>query len=208
MHGLGWVGGEEMHRCRTSHAHGFAMLEALVAVLVLAIGVLGVVGLLLTSQRFSQQSSFDTVAMHLASDLADKMRANLPASQTANPANNPYLFDTATMGVNPIPPQNFYSTPCTDVVTVCAPLLARFDVDEWVRRARLALPGARAVVCRDDISWQAAGFNPWACAPAGGAGTAPIVIKLGWVERRLAGQARADVTDVATRPQLVIVALP
>lgn len=197
-----------MHRGRVLHGHGFAMLEALVSVLVLAIGVLGIVGLLLTSHRFSQQSSYDTVAMHLATELADKMRANLPASQTANPANNPYLFDTASMGPNPAPAQNFYTTPCTDIVTVCAPLLARFDVDEWVRRARLSLPGARAVVCRDDISWQANGFNPWACNAGAGPGTAPIVIKVGWVERQLAGQTRADVTDVATRPQLVIVALP
>lgn len=203
----GLVGGA-MHRCRVSRAHGFAMLEALVSVLVLTIGVLGIAGLLLTSYRFSQQSSYDTVAMHLATELADKMRANLPASQTPNPANNPYLFDTAAMGANPVPVQNFYTTPCSDVTTVCAPLLARFDVDEWVRRARLSLPGARAVVCRDDVSWQAAGYSPWGCNPAAGAGTAPIVIKLGWVERPLLGQTRADVTDVATRPQLVIVALP
>jgi type IV pilus assembly protein PilV len=53
------------------------MLEALVAIVVLAFGVLGVANLLIKSFRFAQQSSYDVVALQLANDMADRMRANL-----------------------------------------------------------------------------------------------------------------------------------
>ena len=58
-------------RCRG--AAGFTMLEALVAIVVLAFGVLGVANLLIKSFRFAQQSSYDVVALQLANDMADRI---------------------------------------------------------------------------------------------------------------------------------------
>src|SRR3954468_11288154 len=60
---------------KLNHA-GFSLIEVLVSVLVLAIGVIGAAGMQLTALRTSQQSAFQTAALELAADMADKMRAN------------------------------------------------------------------------------------------------------------------------------------
>ncbi len=91
-------GGQNGQRCRG--AAGFAMLEALVAIVVLAVGVLGVASLLLNSSRFTQQASYDTTAMQLATEMAERMRANPAVSQTGAAVEaitqNRYFIDTAT----------------------------------------------------------------------------------------------------------------
>jgi type IV pilus assembly protein PilV len=61
---------------------GFTLIEVLVSVLVLSIGLLGLASLQATSLRFNNDSSVQTQAAYLASDMADRMRANV--SQAAN----------------------------------------------------------------------------------------------------------------------------
>tara|TARA_R110002095_G_scaffold45864_7_gene41099 strand:- start:1327 stop:1827 length:501 start_codon:yes stop_codon:yes gene_type:complete len=53
------------------------MVEVLVAVLVLAIGLLGIAGLQITSIKANHTANTHTQATQLAYDLADRMRANL-----------------------------------------------------------------------------------------------------------------------------------
>jgi len=55
---------------------GFSMLEVLVAILVLAIGLLGMAGLTATSMRNSHGAYHRNQAVWLAYDVADRMRAN------------------------------------------------------------------------------------------------------------------------------------
>ncbi|MCU0809887.1 MAG: type IV pilus modification protein PilV [Thiobacillaceae bacterium] len=55
---------------------GFSMLEVLVAILVLAIGLLGMAGLTATSMRNSHGAYHRSQAVWLAYDAADRMRAN------------------------------------------------------------------------------------------------------------------------------------
>lgn len=79
---------------------GFTLLEVLVAVLVLAIGLLGLAGLMTASVRNNQSAYQRTQATWLAYDIVDRMRINRavalaggyntafgsPATCTANPA--------------------------------------------------------------------------------------------------------------------------
>ncbi|WP_043422023.1 type IV pilus modification protein PilV [Cupriavidus basilensis] len=198
---------------------GFTMLEALVAIVVLAIGVLGVANLLIKSFRFSQQASYDTLALQLASDMADRMRAN-NAQMLAS--NSGYFFDTST-GAPAVPTgANFFTTPCASGSTVCAANMVTFDLAEWTRRVQTALPGGRAVICRDSSIYSNAAGYTWACnATAGGTGQAsdsPIVIKMGWVSRFTdkpgvdvaTGTAMPDTqaANGSATPQIVIVANP
>ncbi|WP_439683228.1 Type IV pilus assembly protein PilV [Cupriavidus oxalaticus] len=196
-------------------AAGFAMLEALVAIVVLAVGVLGVASLLLNSSRFTQQASYDTTAMQLATEMAERMRANPAVSQTGAAAEavtpNRYFIDTATGQRPAVTAANSpYAVACAAASAVCARQLADFDVAEFWDRVTGALPGGRAVVCRDMVAYdQATGFS-WACTPSttGRLDDAPVVIKIGWISR-LSGRtvaAQTDLADMATRPQLVIVA--
>jgi type IV pilus assembly protein PilV len=69
---------------------GFTMVEAMVALVVLAVGMLGIAGLYVTTLRSGGGAIYRMQAVNLASDLADRIRAN----RTANlaylnaPANN------------------------------------------------------------------------------------------------------------------------
>lgn len=55
---------------------GFTMVEALVALVVLSIGLLGIAALYLDSLRAGRDALLRTQALNLASDLADRVRAN------------------------------------------------------------------------------------------------------------------------------------
>ena len=55
---------------------GFTLVEVLVAMLVLAIGLLGLAGLMSSSMRNNLSASHRTQATWLANDIIDRMRAN------------------------------------------------------------------------------------------------------------------------------------
>ncbi|EZQ16028.1 type IV pilus modification protein PilV [Pseudomonas sp. G11-1] len=55
---------------------GVSLLEVLVAVLVLAIGVLGAVSLQINALRYNASAAYNTQASFLAYDMLDRMRAN------------------------------------------------------------------------------------------------------------------------------------
>lgn len=169
-------------------ARGFTLIEVLVALFVLAIGVVGAGAAQLTAQRTRQQAALGSEAALLAGALAARMQANLPVAALPD-ASNPYLafeHDAASSS----PPAGGASCFGADA---CDPLaLAAFDLDE----VRLALherfPGARMAVCRDDAPWDGAVRRyRWACSGTDGA---PAVIKIGW---HGAGDAPAHVLMVA-----------
>lgn len=59
---------------------GFTLVEILVAVVVLAIGLLGLAGLQATSLRFNNSAYHRSQATNLAYDMADRMRVNRQAA--------------------------------------------------------------------------------------------------------------------------------
>jgi type IV pilus assembly protein PilV len=68
------------NKYRPGKASGFTFVEALVALIVLSIGLLGVAALQLTSLRSNHSSSLRSQATLLASDMVDRMRANRTAA--------------------------------------------------------------------------------------------------------------------------------
>ncbi len=60
-----------LHRAR-----GFTLVEALVALVVLSIGMLGIAALYVESLRAGRTALVRTTAVNLASDMADRIRAN------------------------------------------------------------------------------------------------------------------------------------
>ena len=63
-------------RRRPRRADGFSMIELLVAVFVMAVGVLGVVGLQLLSLQNNRNALLRAEAARLAYDMMDRIRAN------------------------------------------------------------------------------------------------------------------------------------
>lgn len=62
--------------CGARGQRGFSLVEALIALIVLAIGLLGIAGLYVETLRASRSALFRTQAVTLAADLADRIRAN------------------------------------------------------------------------------------------------------------------------------------
>ena len=55
---------------------GFSLIEVLVAMLIVAVGILGVAGLQITSLRMNQSAMFRSDALQMGNDMVDRMRAN------------------------------------------------------------------------------------------------------------------------------------
>ena len=67
--------------CNRGHSRGFTLVEAMVALIVLSIGLLGIAALYIETLRAGRTSLYRTEAVNLATDLADRMRANrIPAN--------------------------------------------------------------------------------------------------------------------------------
>ncbi|MEC5163031.1 MULTISPECIES: type IV pilus modification protein PilV [unclassified Janthinobacterium] len=154
---------------------GFTMIEVLVAVLVLALGVVGGSAMQLSALRTRHQSALLSNALQLGAGMTERMRANAVLMRQPD-AENPYLnlrYDVLAEGA-PAAPAHwcFAAQPCSGAQ------LAAADIYELKRQIRLALPGGRLVICRDARRWNAAREGAsWDCDGAAGA---PVVIKLGW----------------------------
>jgi type IV pilus assembly protein PilV len=156
---------------------GFTLIEVLISVFVLAIGVIGAAGMQSIALRTSQQSAFQSTAIALASEIADKMRTN-DRQLKLDDRTNPFLdidFQAAKDAIA-APRVSCYAASCS------AEELAIFDIYEWKARVKTALPGARVRVCRDARPWDsAAGALTWACtATAANSHGASLVVKIGW----------------------------
>jgi len=75
---------------RPARPHGFTMIEMLVALVVLAVGMLGVASLFGISLHSGSSAITRMQAVNLATDLADRIRANRRAGSAYNgaPADN------------------------------------------------------------------------------------------------------------------------
>lgn len=100
---------------------GFSMVEALVTVLIFAIGLLSVAGLHSVSKRSLHESLQRTTAAQLGSDLLEKMRAN--------PRGLDVYVGTPTLGgaVRAVP-----ASLCSDMANPCTPAqVAALDLWQW-----------------------------------------------------------------------------
>ncbi|HEU4687100.1 MAG TPA: type IV pilus modification protein PilV [Vicinamibacterales bacterium] len=130
---------------------GFTIVEALVALVVLAVGMLGIASLYVTTLRASGSASSRMQAINLASDLGDRIRAN----RTAEDA---YAGAAAADG-----------TTCLGAAATCtAAQMAAHDLFVWQAAIQAVLPGAPAGVVtvdtdtnptsyRIEVSWVEAG---------------------------------------------------
>lgn len=161
---------------------GFTLLEVLVAMFVLALGVLGAAATQASSARLRQQAALESDAVALAASLAARMRVN--AAQMAFPdAANPYLaldYDAAA-GAPAQPPVQ-----CFGAATCDSAQLAQFDLHELARGVHDAFPGGRITVCRDAPNGGGGAALGWPCT---GGGSAPLVVKIGWRRQTEAGAA-------------------
>jgi len=103
--------------------HGFTLLEVLVAILVMALGVLGVLGLRMATLQHGGNANARVTASIQAADILDRMRAN-PARAAAG------LYN---IGLDAAEPTAFES-------------VADQDLQQWRRALATRLPGGTGSV--------------------------------------------------------------
>jgi type IV pilus assembly protein PilV len=106
------------HQSRVSLEAGFTLIEALVALLVLSVGLLGVAAMQLSSLQANNGAFQRTQATFLAQDMADRMRANRVAAITGQA----YDFDLG------------------DAAPVAPATIAEQDIVAWKTRLAATLP--------------------------------------------------------------------
>jgi len=74
---------------RLNKTSGFSMLEVLISIFVLAVGLLGLLNLQMTSLKNNHSAQYRTSATVLAYDIFDRMRLNRDADYTLTMASTP-----------------------------------------------------------------------------------------------------------------------
>lgn len=169
---------------------GFTLVEVLVALFVLAVGIVGASAAQVAAQRARHQAALMSAGVALAAGLADRMRANRVVMALADGA-NPYLQLDYDAGAGPAPTPAVACYGSAD----CSPAqMAAFDVYETMEALRTGFPRGRIVVCRDGSPWDAAhAALAWSCDGAAGA---PVVVKLGWRGNEASGASAPSVALV------------
>lgn len=108
---------------------GISIVEALVALVVISVGMLGIAGLYLSSLQASRTAKLRAQAVLLVGSLADRIRANRESAAS---------YSTAAYGGEP-------ETHDCDTATCSAEDLAEDDLARWIQDLRDSLPGGDAI---------------------------------------------------------------
>jgi len=150
---------------RIKKQNGFTMVELLIALLILAVGLLGMASLMMASMKSNQSAAMRSQASWLAYDIIERMRLN--SDVAAN-----YLIAAAEAA--PADP-NCKANGCS------ANNVAALDLREW--KTQLGQVGLTGSITKPDdaytvsISWQ--GDSAAACARIDGTPQCSFVLRAG-----------------------------
>ena len=149
------------HGMGVTRACGMSLIEVLVALLVVALGMMGVASLILQSLRAGYVALTQTQAVNLVSDIEERIRANPNGGSAYHCAM--YMGGPVERGCAPDAGKGAGSN-CT------ASELAEDDLARWQNAVRIALPAVGSDACAANV--EALGV---------GAGGAEVFrISLGW----------------------------
>lgn len=174
---------------------GYTLLEILIAVVVLALGIIGGVALQMASLRARHQAVLLSQAAQLAAALSERVRAN-PSSTDV------YLTLNYDAYAEPMP---VVPAALCDGSACSSAQLALADLYEAKQLVRQTLPAGRVVICRDGGLWSG-GKLRWSCA---GDAAAPMVVKVGWRGKHPDGTPLTDAAgEYAPGVALTVGAMP
>lgn len=138
---------------------GFSLIEALVAFLILSVGMLGIASLQTVSLRAGSTAALRNVAVIKAGEFMELIRSN--PTQVAN-----YAVGASSTGTD---------NNCSDTGTVsaCTPQqMAEDDIYHWLQSLRGALPNNSGTSATVSIT-----------PPAAGEALTTVTISINWTER-------------------------
>lgn len=115
---------------------GGSLVEVLVGLVVLSLGVLAMAGIAVAAQRMAKMSQYESLAMQAATEIVERMRANVPGFE----AGAYELAGAAALSNDPSACETPRCTPGE---------IAAVDIAEWTASLAQRLPEGRAVVRRD-----------------------------------------------------------
>lgn len=123
-----------------SRARGATLIEVLIAVLVLAVGILGLMGLQINGKRTNYEALQRSAAVSLAQDMMNRMRANPNrASDTAFLDTN---YDTGAYTGDGVGGGQITTAPTNCTTATCSTTqLAAYDLWAWEMRLDAAAAG-------------------------------------------------------------------
>lgn len=153
---------------RRSDERGFTLIEVLIAILITAIGVLGIAGLQAYTLKSTHGSNLRSVATRQAYEIADAMRAN------NNGLGSGYYNNQQGTQVDT----------CYQSAGCASQQMAQMDVWLWNQRNAALLPAGKGFVCSDSTPNDGTPASP----SCDNAPNAPYVVKIWWDERDGSGQ--------------------
>ncbi|MEH6473377.1 MAG: type IV pilus modification protein PilV [Halopseudomonas sp.] len=118
-----------MRQIKPSMAHGFTLIEVLIALLIFGLGVVGVTALTTQSQRITHQAYQSMTATWQLHDIMELIRAN--ASEARGSSSYIRAYDADIPAV----------PSCITNDTDCSPtLMAQYDLNQWLTTVSQELP--------------------------------------------------------------------
>jgi len=178
-------------------------VEILVAIVILAFGMLGTVGMQAFALQANRDARLQAQAVVYARELAEMMRGNKEIAVKTTAAANPYLVTSMTMSSpSYCMSVSNASTGCTSTLDVAAA-----EMTDWLARVAADLPDARVTVCFDGTPYDSSGLPQWTCNATGA--DEIVFIKIGWTrtvtDKSQTGSAALErASDSASRPYVVV----
>jgi type IV pilus assembly protein PilV len=151
-------------RTSGSRQRGSTMIEVMVAILVLALGMMGMLGMFINSLKISGGAIYRNTATQHAYMMADIIRANQVNLQS-------YFAPTATATAN-----CFTSTGCTSAQ------MPNTEYKVWETQLSKLLPAGQGIVCRDNAAARSMSSMATYLTCSG---TGQVVVKVCWDESRI-----------------------
>ena len=138
---------------RTSNTQrGATLIEVMVAVLILAVALFGMAGLTSSAIKYNQSSRMRATGLSLATDYAERARANLAGFSTYEYREAYRASTRSAATTDPTTPPTSCEVNTSDAaspVNTCGQAIATYDKAQWLTNVANRLPGGTAYVTAD-----------------------------------------------------------